>query len=97
LGKGNGIQEIKGVGRGGGRGWDKGEEGKGKEGGKKREEYLPVFSNSPSLIFLEVSLGMVREGRGQVGERRGEGRGEEAGDGEGNLDRPCTTVFHFKL
>jgi hypothetical protein len=55
LGKGNGIQEIKGVGRGGGRDGIR-ERGKRKREKKEREKTPPVFSNTPELIFLEISL-----------------------------------------
>jgi hypothetical protein len=45
---------MKAIGRGGGRGWDK-EEGEREKGGKEGST-PPVFSNTPSLIYLEISL-----------------------------------------
>lgn len=48
---------MKSVGNGEGKGWDKEEEGRGKEGREEGGRHiLPIFFNSVSLIFLEISL-----------------------------------------
>jgi hypothetical protein len=48
---------MKAIGPGGGERWDK-EEG---EGEGRRETHPPIFSNTPSLNYLEISLGFATE------------------------------------
>jgi hypothetical protein len=53
-GRGRRMLGDEAVGRGGGWGWDKEKEGKGKGG--KEGSTPPVFSKTPSLNYLEISL-----------------------------------------